>query len=180
MPGGVPDDLMMNRKGRQLLTRLLSGAIKSPHGQPETLMETLVSEYMEHGSTKAMPGTEYILSDTLDHFWAGIGTTSDALAAVFYQLSLPQNKLVQEKLRHELEAAGIKAGSEASLDTVKSLVYLDCVVRESLRHSPPIGFSLSRKVTAKEGMEVMGHWVPSGVSCPWCSSVLLLTTSRWK
>ena len=147
-----------------MLVNLLFAEVKDNRTQPETLLERIVYQYKEEGPSKAIPHTEYILSETLDHFWAGITTTGDALAAVFYHLSHPDNKARQFKLRNQLRDAGIDAGVEVSLTKVTDVAYLDAIVRESLRHATPVAFSMSRKVTAEEGMEILGYWVPRGVS----------------
>lgn len=161
----------MNKKGREILKRLLSQDVCESHSRPETLMEKLVSGYKEHGPSNVIPDTEYILSETLDHFWAGVTTTGDALAAAFYYVSQPANKPRQEKLRHELRNAGTESGGGISLAKVKDVAYLDFVIRETSRHSQPVASSLSRRVTAQEGMEVLGYWIPPGVSLVCHSSV---------
>lgn len=163
MPSDVPSDIVMDKKGRQILEKVLSEKYEIPKDREESLMERMVSEYTTNGPCKAIPDTDYILSDCLDHFWAGVTTTSDALSAAFYQLSHPENKSRQELLRNELKAAGIVPGSEISLSKVKTLEYLDSVVKETLRHSMPIPFTLSRKVGDEEGMQILGHWIPQGV-----------------
>lgn len=162
-PSDVPPDTVMDRKGREVLKRVMSEKRGPPSDRAETLMERVVSEFTKNGPSKAIPDTDYILSETLDHFWAGVGTTSDALSAAFYQLSHPAHTSEQSKLRNELKAAGIVAGSEVPLSKAKTLEYLDSVVKETLRHSMPIPFTLSRKVSGEEGMQVLGHWIPQGV-----------------
>lgn len=164
MNSEVPKSLVMDRKGREVLQKTLNQWDESQGERQESLMERLVAEFRERGHSAALPDTKYVLSDTLDHFWAAVTTTGDALGAVFYQLSHPQNKRHQDRLREALKSAGVSAHGDVSLAMVKSIEYLDFVIRETLRHSPPIPFSLTRKVTAAEGMEILGYWLPPGVS----------------
>ena len=159
----VPDGLITDKIGREVMQKVLCAEYKPPSDRPETLIERLVQEYKATGPSPALPNTDYILSDTLDHFWAGAQTTGEALGAAFYQLSLPRNKERQSRLRQNLRDAGISSSSDLSFDKVKSIDYLDGVIRESLRLQPPVPFSLDRKVTSEEGMDVMGHWVQPGV-----------------
>jgi cytochrome P450 len=83
---------------------------------------------------------------------------------VFYQLSHPQNRERQVQLRNELRHASLDPGCEVSLAAVKGVQYLDFIIKETLRYSPPIPFSMDRKVTAKEGLNVLGYRIPPGVS----------------
>ncbi|KAJ5219303.1 uncharacterized protein N7498_001402 [Penicillium cinerascens] len=74
-----------------------------------------------------------------DHMAAGIDTTGDGLCFLMWELSQSHNLEFQTKLYRELAAAP----ADASLD---SLVYLDAVIKEALRCSPPIPMSLPRYV----------------------------------
>lgn len=159
----VPDDLVLDKKGRLVMGQVFSSGYKPPANRPQSLMERTVQEYKEKGASTAIPDTDYILSETLDHFGAGVTTTTDALGAAFYQLSLPQNKMRQSKLREELQKAGVDSSTEVTFSVIKSIDYLDFVVKETLRFSPPIPTSMERKVTSKEGLEVLGYQIPRGV-----------------
>ncbi|KAJ5893360.1 hypothetical protein N7495_005051 [Penicillium taxi] len=74
-----------------------------------------------------------------DHMAAGTGTTGDGLCFMMWELSQPHNLEFQRRLHHEL----ITSPTDVSLD---SLVYLDAVIKEALRCSPPIAMSLPRYV----------------------------------
>lgn len=74
-----------------------------------------------------------------DHMAAGIDTTGDGLCFLMWELSQPENLGFQRRLHQELTAAS----PDAPLD---SLVYLDAVIKEALRCSPPIPMSLPRYV----------------------------------
>ncbi|KAJ7124284.1 cytochrome P450 [Mycena epipterygia] len=73
---------------------------------------------------------------------AGHATTSSAISWTLHALSI--NKSVQTKLRAELLAVGT---DNPSLDELNSLVYLDWVVKETLRVYPPVSFVTRMAVT---------------------------------
>lgn len=94
-----------------------------------------------------------------DHMAAGIDTTGDGLCFLMWELSQPHNLVFQERLRAELASAP----PDAPLD---SLVYLDAVIKEALRCSPPIPMSLPRYVPSG-GRMIDGYFIPEHaiVSC---------------
>ena len=94
-----------------------------------------------------------------DHMAAGIDTTGDGLCFLMWELSQPHNLAFQQRLQNELTSAQ----PDASLD---SLVYLDAVIKEALRCSPPIPMSLPRYVP-DGGRIIDGHFIPAHtiVSC---------------
>lgn len=94
-----------------------------------------------------------------DHMAAGIDTTGDGLCFLMWELSQPQNITFQRRLQDELR----NASTDAPLD---SLVYLDAVIKEALRCSPPIPMSLPRYVPSG-GRVIDGYYIPphTVVSC---------------
>ncbi|KAJ5934200.1 hypothetical protein N7466_003747 [Penicillium verhagenii] len=88
-----------------------------------------------------------------DHMAAGIDTTGDGLCLLMWELSQPQNLHFQQKLHEEL----LCASPDTSLD---SLVYLDAVIKEALRCSPPIPMSLPRYVP-EGGRLIDGYFLPA-------------------
>lgn len=99
-----------------------------------------------------------IAAECMDHMAAGIDTTGDALCFLMYQISLPVNSSVQEKLFQEFEE-----NKDKPLDDLK---YLDAVVKEALRCFPPIPMSQPRYVP-KGGRTIDGYYIPEStiVSC---------------
>lgn len=63
--------------------------------------------------------------------FAGMDTTSNAIARILYLLS--QHPDVQEKLRSEIEEAVSNYGEALDYGTLTTLPYLDAIVRETLR-----------------------------------------------
>ncbi|KAJ5719114.1 hypothetical protein N7493_007569 [Penicillium malachiteum] len=94
-----------------------------------------------------------------DHMAAGIDTTGDGLCFLMWELSQPENLIYQQKLRAELKSAS----PDAPLD---SLPYLEAVIKETLRCSPPIPMSLPRYVP-DGGRIIHGYFIPAHaiVSC---------------
>ena len=89
---------------------------------------------------------------------AGIDTTGDGLCFLMWELSQPANTGFQKRLQDELLSS-----PEASYD---KLPFLDAVVMEGLRCTPPIPMSLPRYVP-QGGREIDGFVLPENtiVSC---------------
>lgn len=97
-------------------------------------------------------------AECLDHMAAGIDTTGDGLCFLMWELSQPANRGFQKRLQDEL-----LSNPGASYD---KLPFLDAVVMEALRCTPPIPMSLPRYVPPG-AREIDGFIVPGGtiVSC---------------
>ncbi|ODN97340.1 hypothetical protein L198_03903 [Cryptococcus wingfieldii CBS 7118] len=80
---------------------------------------------------------EEVLDQITTFMLAGNETTSTGLTWILYNLS--QNLDVQEKLRKEVQSV---SEDRPSLDTLNTLPYMEAVVHESLRISPPASFTL--------------------------------------
>ena len=100
---------------------------------------------------------------------AGSDTTAIALAASLFYLA--RNLSVQERLAAEIREAfdsiqQIKCGNTLSVDCK----YLQAVIKETLRMSPPVPADLAREVLSG-GMLVDEKYLPQGVrvsTCPYC------------
>ncbi|KAM5341228.1 hypothetical protein ACJ41O_015337 [Fusarium nematophilum] len=161
LDGRFPNDLYTDRMGRTALNGLQNGETIDSEGS-ESLIRRMFEHYRANGPSSAMPSTDYILSDCMDHFWAGVNTTLDGLVATFSHLSKPENRNRQARLREELLAAEREARDGLSAD-LRKLPFLNAVIRESLRLNPPIPFSMERLVSRGESDIVLqGHSVPAG------------------
>ncbi|KAI4495561.1 hypothetical protein M0802_008573 [Mischocyttarus mexicanus] len=75
-------------------------------------------------------------------FLAGFETSSTTMTHALYELAL--NPSVQDKVREEINQLYEQDGEKLQYDSIKKLVYLEQVFRETLRKYPPLGF-LSRQ-----------------------------------
>lgn len=159
----IPKYLFADSIGKHALSSLKeSGRLD----ESECLLRRLYLHYRENGPSPAVPSEEYILSDCLDHFWAGVSTTTDSLEPLFHFLSEPANRSRQLRLREEIQAAAEEAGikvPELTSRQLKELPFLNAVICETLRLHPPVPFNLERRVPEKEGrIAIQGHAIPAG------------------
>ncbi|PYH95475.1 cytochrome P450 [Aspergillus ellipticus CBS 707.79] len=100
-----------------------------------------------------------IAAECKDHMAAGIDTTGDGLCFLMWELSQPQNMEFQDCLYKEL----CSVTDDTSIDR---LPYLDAIIKEALRCSPPIPMSFPRYVP-RGGRTIDGEFIPEGtiVSC---------------
>lgn len=68
--------------------------------------------------------------------FAGFETTASALS--FIMLELAQNPDLQEIARNEILEI-VKEGQDLTYENIKSMTYVDAVIKESLRLHPPVG-----------------------------------------
>lgn len=161
-------ELVSDKLGREALAALQASERGDSTDGYECLMQRLYAHWKENGGpSPAVPSIEYILSDSLDNFWAGVSTTSDGLTPLFRWLSLPENQDRQARLREEIRQAvadaGVSSSFALSADQLKQMPYLEAVIKETLRLHPPIPFSMERLVTKREApVSVHGYPIPAG------------------
>ncbi|PGH35636.1 hypothetical protein GX50_01484 [[Emmonsia] crescens] len=152
---------------------LVQDSVRSPQfndddGKINTHLQHLLCLFRKNGPSPAIPDINYIASDSMDHFAGGTTTTADFLSALLYHLSLPENKRHQDKLRQELQTCTSGASPTTSTENIplsqlQTLPYLNGVLRETLRISPPIPFSLPRVVKTKDqDVTVLGMKINPG------------------
>ncbi|CAH0044731.1 unnamed protein product [Clonostachys solani] len=167
MDGTTPSRLFSDKIGREALEGLKrTGENGGGEDEYQSLMGRLYAHFRANGPTVAVPSEEYILSDSLDQFWAGVSTTADGLAPLLRRLSLPENRTLQQRLRGELGAAiaesGVSSAGGLTAARLKRLPLLNAVIRETLRVHPPIPFSMERQVVDEQGLIVHGQLIPAG------------------
>jgi cytochrome P450 len=97
--------------------------------------------------------------------FAGSETTAISLSSVFYFLL--KNPRCYHKLMQELDEAvkeGVieeRDGKTVSWAESQKLPYLDAVIQESFRLHPAAGLLLER-VVPKQGMTILGEFIPGG------------------
>ena len=127
-----PENLYMVEVAASALNDALEACVDD-QSHPESLLECMLNRYREVGPTEACPDMDYIFSECLDHFWAGVGTATDAVLGLLYQLSLPANETRQARLREELrQVDALTDAFSTSSRRLKTHNYVDCIIRETL------------------------------------------------
>lgn len=102
------------------------------------------------------------IAEEVDNFmFAGHDTTSSGLSWAFYMLGL--HPVIQKKVQQELDdVLGDDPDKIITLDDIKELKYLDCVLKETRRLLPPTPF-IARDL--EEDTNINGYTIPKGTSC---------------
>lgn len=90
-----------------------------------------------------------IASECADHLLAGIDTTSDTLMFLIWALSRPENRQFQEKLIQEVRqipAEALNAAGIPRAEICDKLLYVDAVIKETLRLYAPLPGSEPRSL----------------------------------
>ncbi|GBM15440.1 Cytochrome P450 9e2 [Araneus ventricosus] len=104
---------------------------------------------------------EELVAQCVTFFVAGYPTSTSTLSYTSYLLALHPD--IQEKLRQEVDRALLKNEGELNYEILHSMKYLDNVVSESLRLSPPVP-KLERIVTTEYTLGDTGIVLPKGMS----------------
>ncbi|MEE6462876.1 hypothetical protein FKM82_001754 [Ascaphus truei] len=167
----LPVDLPFSgyRKGiraRETLQKSLEKAIqeKLQNAQGKDYadaLDILIESGKEHGKALTM---QELKDGTLELIFAAYATTASASTSLIMQLL--KHPSVLEKLREELRGNGILHNGcvcEGALrvDTISSLHYLDCVIKELLRLFSPISGGYR---TVLQTFELDGFQIPKGWS----------------
>ncbi|KAK2877089.1 hypothetical protein FQN49_001429 [Arthroderma sp. PD_2] len=163
-PKSVMADFGLNQVEAALSKEKQTKEPASSENPLSTHLGRLVELYKSKGPCPEIPDKRYIASDCLDHFIAGTRTTNDFLGAMLWHLSLPENKGRQDRLRLELQDAGVKPGTHPELSAFQKLPYLNCILKETLRTNPPIPIQLPRVVNEGEALTVMGFRIEPGTN----------------
>jgi Cytochrome P450 len=110
-----------------------------------------------------------IASECADHLLAGIDTTSDSSMFLIWALSLPRNRLFQEKLRQELSLVAVDERGVPVPREVSQLPYLNAVIKETLRFYAPLPTFEPRSSPVHTVID--GYHVPAGTTVgmsPYC------------
>lgn len=100
--------------------------------EKKDLLDVLMDMYDQE--TNSVMDDEELRSQVFTFMVAGHETTSVALAWTLYELA--KNPEIQAKLREEINSV-LCDGTELTWDTVENLMYLEKVIKESLRRHPP-------------------------------------------
>ncbi|KAJ3412596.1 hypothetical protein HDV05_000464 [Chytridiales sp. JEL 0842] len=103
-----------------------------------------------------------IIDEVIAIFLAGGETSANTI--VFVMLMLHQHPDVLARLQSELDTVlGPRSESESDVitnDHIPKLVYLDMVIKETMRLHPVLINPVYRVVMPKEGVELCGHHIP--------------------
>ncbi|XP_030636249.1 cytochrome P450 26B1 isoform X1 [Chanos chanos] len=124
-------------------------------------LDVLMDSAKENGTELTM---QELKESTIELIFAAFATTASASTSLIMQLL--KHPAVLEKLREELRGRGILHNGclcegELRLDTVCSLKYLDCVIKEVLRLYTPVSGGYR---TAMQTFELDGVQIPKGWS----------------
>ncbi|KAF5323100.1 hypothetical protein D9611_009211 [Ephemerocybe angulata] len=144
-------------------------ALESHVGRGKDIISILLKANMAASEVDRLPDDELIGQISTLTF-AGMDTTSNALARILYQLT--QHPDVQEKMRQEITEAQTKHG-RLDYNELMGLPYLDAVCRETLRTFPPVPLvtrmarqdmvlPMSRPIVGVDGKEMHEVVVPKG------------------
>ncbi|CAF3801241.1 unnamed protein product [Rotaria sordida] len=106
--------------------------------KPNTLIESLVSSLRDDGLTK-----EELFDEVVLFIVAGTETSSSALAWFVYFAS--KNPSVQEQIKMELRQHNVTVNTPLTGELLDKLVYVECVIKEVLRHAP-IAAGIARNI----------------------------------
>ncbi|KHJ42753.1 unspecific monooxygenase [Trichuris suis] len=105
---------------------------------------------------------EEVIAQCTLYMLAGYETTSNALSYTIYELA--RHPEVQEKLRSEIMDYHKSDDEKPTYESVQRMVYLDCVIRETLRLYPVASWVVGRRctqtcttggITIEKGMHIL-------------------------
>ncbi|KAF5313458.1 hypothetical protein D9611_008461 [Ephemerocybe angulata] len=124
--------------------RLGPEVLESQVGRGKDIITGLLKANMTAAEEDRLPDEE-LLGQISTLTFAGMDTTSNTMARIFYELT--QHPEAQEKLRQEITEAQAKHGELGYNELLNHLPYLDAVCRETLRlYAPaPLAFRVARQ-----------------------------------
>ncbi|XP_044150471.1 cytochrome P450 26B1 [Bufo gargarizans] len=144
------------------LEKAIQEKLQNTQGKDYTdALDVLIESGKEHGNELTM---QELKDATLELIFAAYATTASASTSLIMQLL--KHPAVLEKLKEELRGNGILHNGcicEGALrvDTISSLRYLDCVIKELLRLFTPISGGYR---TVLQTFELDGFQIPKGWS----------------
>jgi cytochrome P450 len=127
----------------------------------KTSICTVLSE-AKHWDGQELFTPKQVMSEIINLSIAGVDTTTHAMAAAFFYLSLPENAAAYERVTKEVRSTfsnidDIRLGAE-----LNSCTYMRACIDEAMRLSPP-GASAPFRNVLKGGATIEGNYFPEGV-----------------
>ncbi|KFM65253.1 Cytochrome P450 4V2, partial [Stegodyphus mimosarum] len=120
------------------------------------LLDLLLDEHINNNSI-----TETEIREEVDTFtFEGHDTTSIAICWSLYMIGL--HPWVQDKIHEELDSIFCESNRDVTMDDIKDMKYLECVVKETMRLYPSVP-AVAREIT--EDLEFQGKILPKGATC---------------
>ncbi|XP_071949266.1 cytochrome P450 26B1-like [Antedon mediterranea] len=116
-------------------------------------------EYIEDDEDDSQLTNEQIMAVAVELLFNGYSTSTSA--ATMLVLNLTKYPEIVEKMREELVEHGlIDTSRPLEFEEIQKLKYLNCVIKESLRMSPPVGggFREVKKTFILEGKQIPKGW----------------------
>ena len=137
---------------------------KAAGGKSESTATVGGKLFTQHVSNGGSMTDDQIAAELGDLFLAGLDTTADTMTCMFWTLSRPEYAHIQEKLRKELQGLELTDGLPSVVETDK-LLYLDAVLKETLRIFPINAGSQPRIAPAGKPVEIYDLELPAGTIC---------------
>jgi cytochrome P450 len=156
----LPGNLRLAAARRRLDRRIqgwIDARLRAPRPWPDDVLSAVVADLAEASEGARGVRRRAARDRLLTFLVAGVETTADALTAVFYVLA--RHESVERRLHEEVDA--VVGAASPTIEHVGRLIFLDRVIRETLRIYPPIP-SVSRR--PREPVTVPGAVLPTGSS----------------
>ncbi|KAM5141615.1 cytochrome P450 26A1 [Mantella aurantiaca] len=133
---------------------------REPESSCKDALQLLIDHSRKNGEQVNLQAIKESATELL---FGGHGTTASAATSLITFLGL--HKGVIQKVRQELESKGLlsnKPGEkkDLSIDLLQQLPYTGCVLKETLRLSPPVpgGFRVARQTFVLNGYQIPKGW----------------------
>ncbi|XP_023224048.1 cytochrome P450 4c3-like [Centruroides sculpturatus] len=144
---------------RELLSEVEGKSYKNDNviRKKKAFLDLLLHHHLQDGSL-----TEEDVREEVDTFmFAGHDTTAVGLSWTLYLIGVYPD--VQEKLKEEIDSIfGNDKGREVTIEDLRQLKYLECIIKESQRLYPSLPL-IGREI--REDVTINGFKIPGGTSC---------------
>ncbi|XP_077311331.1 cytochrome P450 26A1 [Lithobates pipiens] len=166
LPIDVPfSGLYRGLRARDIIHAKIEENIKEKLRQePKSSCKDALQLLIDHSRKNGQPVDLQALKESATELlFGGHGTTASAATSLITFLAL--HKEVVQKVRQELESKGLLSNKpdekkDLSIEILQQLTYTGCVLKETLRLSPPVpgGFRVARKTFVLNGYQIPKGW----------------------